>query len=321
MVIKIDDGRCAPIAQGNFKKYKTCYSADDVKTLARMYNSYVSPSERLSLDRSPRELYAALRARVSECKNEHEACLLHHLRAKSKDPATPPDLTDQLMKKFRPKMPSSWKKNNREWLNTYNIYHVMMQYEDACPEFEFLGVFPVDFAQHTTNGTCIIRKMCTFTLADFLSRGKKHFGMVINLDRHDQSGSHWVALFASFDPKRNFGMVYYDSAGREPPDPVKDFMREVKNEVTELLFHRDAASFKTFYNQVPYQKKNTECGMFAMVFIIACLENKRKRVHCVRRLLDKHKLHDDKVHELRKYLYSSPDTPVTNDASSVYRDD
>lgn len=316
MVIKIDEGRCAPIAQGNFKKYRTCYSPDDVKTLARMYNSFVQPQERLDLSQPPKSLYTALRQRVSECKNEHEACLLHHLRAKAKTQA-PPNLTEQLMKKFRPKMPSSWKKNNREWLNTYNIYHVMMQYEDACPEFEFLGVFPVDFAQHSTDGTCIIRKMCTFTLADFLSRGKKHFGMVINLDRHDQSGSHWVALYASFDPKHNFNMVYYDSGGKEPPEPVKVFMRDVKNEVKELLFFRDT-EFKTYYNQVPYQKKNTECGMFSMVFIIACLENKNKRVHCVRRLLDKHKLHDDKVHQLRKYLYSSPDTPVTVDAASAY---
>jgi hypothetical protein len=317
IIINVDEGRCSPAAHGNFKKYGTCYSPMDVTILARMYNDQANQQDRIpkSHFRNTKKLYNALRSKIHTCEDQHETCLLHQGFVSKNH-----ELFNSLMQKFRPKMPASWKKNDREWLNTYNIYHVMKQYEEVNKDFEFLGVYPVDFATKTREGSCVIRKMCTFTLGDFINSGKRKFGMVINLDRHDQSGSHWVALYASFTNK-NFCMVYYDSAGREPPESVKDFMRDVKKQVDELLYHDFGREFKTYFNEVPYQKKNTECGMFSMVFLITCLENSNKCIHNVKKLLNKHKLFDDKVHKFRRYLYSQPDAHFLKlDAATAYED-
>ena len=42
-------------------------------------------------------------------------------------------------KYFRPKMPSDWEKNSREWLSTLDIENVLNQYEKKYKNFLFIG--------------------------------------------------------------------------------------------------------------------------------------------------------------------------------------
>mgnify|MGYP001296860908 CR=1 FL=1 len=52
---------------------------------------------------------------------------------------------DEDLDVFKPVRPESWKKNEREWLNTLDIRNVMDQYEDKHHDFIFLGPVPIDF--------------------------------------------------------------------------------------------------------------------------------------------------------------------------------
>lgn len=315
-IININNGKCSPDANKNYEQYHSCFAPSDITSLAHMYNSFVSSAEQIPKEQfdNPKTLYSALRARIKPCENKHEACLLHQDFVKSRNN----DMFHALIKRFRPRMPATWKTNTREWLNTYNIIHVMKQYENAYSAFEFLGVFPVNFNTRENGNVCIEKKMCQFTLADFLQTGKREFGMVVNLDRHDQPGSHWVALYCAFERNGRFGMVYFDSGGQKPPKLIKTFMKEVYVEAERLFFNVEdfKSHFKAFYNQTEYQKKNTECGMFSMVFLVACIENKTDDLHYVKNQFNTHKVMDDKVHKLRSYLYSNYDAPVI-DGNSV----
>ena len=44
----------------------------------------------------------------------------------------------------KPNYPKEWIKNENTWLNTYDIYYVMKQYEKANKDFVFLGPIPAD---------------------------------------------------------------------------------------------------------------------------------------------------------------------------------
>jgi hypothetical protein len=307
------DGHCSPAAQTNYKKYSTCLSPDDLTVIADRYNKVSDEKISKKYLKQPKKLYKKL-LDLTKCDQGNDACLINQPLIKQSD------IIQRLSKRFRPKMRASWLANEREWLNTLDILTVMKQYEEKYEDFEFLGVFPVDFAlKYNSSDICISKKMCTFTVAEFLAKKvKKQFGMVINLDKHDGPGSHWVALYVNLNfDKRQCGAVYFDSGGLQPPKEVKLFLKDLQTEINLIGF---PDQFKFYYNQTPYQKQNTECGMFSMIFIISCLEHQYKQFKELKEYFNTLNLHDDLVFNHRRHLYTDPTMPITNSSLSSFGD-
>jgi len=170
----------------------------------------------------------------------------------------------KLIKEYlRPKMPESWKSDPDKWLNSNDISYVMEQYEEAYPNFEFMGPHPIDFAApdpYTKDGKCLINEMCEIRVTKALSEGTESIGVIYNLDPHFKGGSHWVAVYIDI---KNHKTYYFDSYAMEPPKQIATFMK--------WLTTQDS-SMKLFYNGNRFQKGGSECGMYSMYFILRMLE-------------------------------------------------
>lgn len=164
---------------------------------------------------------------------------------------------------LRPPMPPKWRADPDIWLDSINIAKVMKQHEEANPRFDFMGPFPIDFAAadpYSKGGggekRCLMNEMCELRVQDAKKNGKDYIGIIYNLDPHFKSGSHWVANF--IDLKKNT-CHYFDSYGMAPPEQIQVFMKWMKVQ---------DPSMQLFYNSKRLQYKNTECGMFSLIFII-----------------------------------------------------
>ena len=172
----------------------------------------------------------------------------------------------QLEDMFRPKMPEKWKKNPNEWLNTYDIQRVLRQYEKGTPNFMFIGAVPIDFDYEPSPGNCIVNELCRIKVDSLLKKGKIFLGVVFNLDKHYESGSHWVALFA----RLNVGKIYYfDSYGYEPSKEVVTLMKRLKQQCKNLGIENPEIKI----NNVRHQRKGSECGVYSINFICEMLED------------------------------------------------
>ena len=150
----------------------------------------------------------------------------------------------------------------------------MEQYEQT-PEykhFEFIGPTPIDFDvvlkdHHQTR--CVYNELCHFDLNKLVHQGKTKIGIIFNLDKHDQSGSHWVSLFIDVPGKFIF---YFDSAGPRCPKPIRELVRRIQTQATQM-----GHNFR-FYQNSPkvHQHSNTECGVYSLFFIITMLTDKTK---------------------------------------------
>lgn len=207
------------------------------------------------------------------CKTEFCWTTLPYIRSKS-----------TLLKRFRPIKPRSWLKDNNTWLNTTDIENVMYQYENRYPDFKFLGVSPVDYDFMYSN-ECVSEEICKLDIKELYNSGIRKIGMVFNLDRHDEPGSHWVSLFSDF----NRGEIYYyDSYGLRPPFDIRRLIKEISVQGKNILDHDQLKNrnygycldncdlnqeyFTSYFNDVRHQYKNSECGVFSMHFIISFLE-------------------------------------------------
>lgn len=214
-----------------------------------------------------------------------------------------PDSQKRLLKQkwFRPDAPREWKEKPDTWLTNEDIEKVMKQYEEAYPEFRFLGAVPIDFSApdpyiRTEAGSgggstsnldkCMVQEFCKVNLKEAIASGKKLLGAVFNLDPHYKGGSHWVSLVI----RPTEGVYYFDSYGLPPPLQIARFMRNLTLQNPKLVLASNGRRF---------QYSNTECGMYSLYFIIRMLFGQDFKKYCKHRIADKYML------QLRKVLFLS----------------
>lgn len=186
---------------------------------------------------------------------------------------------------FRPEKPIEWDKKPTQWLDSYNIEDVMNQYEKAEPNFEFIGPVPIDFDSTIGWGKCVVDELCNLRLDDMLKKGKEKLGIIYNLDKHDEPGSHWVCSFVNI-PKRE--AYYFDSYGYESPEEIARFLERC----------RDQGCTNVYYNDIRHQRKGSECGMYCL-FVLICLLRDRPFYDICKQVVD-----DDTINAFRDILYA-----------------
>lgn len=261
---------CAP---ANKSKDHTCYSKDQLIKMASSLNQKKNAG--ISLKKSKNALWESIRKTLFPvCTTEW--CWLDHVD------------TDKTMKEetFRPAMPIEWVKNKYEWLSTTDINEVMVQYEKKYENFRFFGPVPVDCPKD------IYCELTDLDIKGLKSKGVDYIGVVFNLDRHDQSGSHWVALYINI-PKSL--ITYYDSTSSEPPEDIKYLINMVGIKLNQLN-----GKHVYEYNKKRHQYGGSECGMYSMNFLIESLKGKTLMD------IEKKSITDRDVNLLRNYLYRPP---------------
>jgi hypothetical protein len=211
-------------------------------------------------------------------------------------------LLESLRNAFRPEHPTAWLRDPRYWLSSIDIENVMQQYE-GHDGFHFMGVFPIDFATRRWNGACISEPMCRLNVRQMRAAGRTQLGIVLNMDRHDQKGSHWVGIYCGLNPSRRgrFGVWYYDSIADPPPPEAQQFMLGLRAQVAAEMGNPLGRRFRVEHNTVRRQFQNTECGIYAMLFILACCDTSRPFTALCRGMRN-----DDTIHALRHVLFRPP---------------
>ena len=268
-------GQCSLIAANNEDKY-TCFSMDALRILARTYNMR-HPSKAIAFgSMSKRAIWNALHEAFLErgC-GEDETCWVRELGAEH---------VANVKRWLKPSKPTnmSWANFCEMWLTTEQIRDVMHQYQHIFrSNFMFLGVSPINFQESYESGECVGRLTCDFSVSRLLSAGKTRFGLIANTDKAEEPGEHWVSLYCNMDPNsKNYGIYYYDSNGcldkREIPIQIRKFKAIVKEQMEDL----GHPSFPTEYNKRRQQRKDGQCGMFAICFIVAMLCDEDFHQYC-----------------------------------------
>ena len=214
----------------------------------------------------------------NQCKNK-ESCwknqsIVKELKNKNIDKYT-----------FKPDLPVSWKKDKHTWLNTYDIYYVMKQYEKSNKDFKFLGPIPSD---------CPVEITCELSKLDLMKLKKEKInkiGIIYNLDKSTGSGTHWTAIF--IDNKNN-EINYYDSYGSLPTKLIGDFIKKLADN-----YSKNNIRSKVLYNDKRHQYGGSECGMYSINFILERLYGNTMYD------ISKRKISDVSMNDLRKKLYNT----------------
>lgn len=291
---------CSPKQEKAYAKDKTCFTKEALSRLAEAWNRSNSKDQITNVaGLSKRKLWHELDRRMhTVCGAGKEWCWVDTLQG-----ARP---SKEVAKSLRPLQPKEWKKKPFTWLTNYDIEDVMEQYDynmDPSFKYKFLGVFPIDFEAKTMFGKCLFEEFCGLDIAKIRRKGIKYLGMITNLDKHDEDGSHWTSLFVNMDVKSpSFGAYYYDSVASSPPTEVMKFMNALKEQAMRFK-GAEGKSFAIKWNRVRHQYKNTECGMFSMAYQIRWLTHLRDKTATTFEEIVNVPLRDEDVHAMRNGLF------------------
>lgn len=286
---------CNPNVKGKTIKNNSCFTSEVLGELRKSYNLH-HPNNKI-IQKNDKSIWNELKKRMSTCSRED--CWFSTI--------TNPEVKNRLIRMtFAPKQPKEWKKNPSTWLSNYDILNVLKQYEKAHTNFRFIGPTPIDFDSKPVdnNSVCVWKELCTFQLSKFVDKGIKKIGVVFNLDRHDQPGSHWTSLFIDLEDKIIF---YMDSAGDTIPKEVNKLVERIMNQGLELF-----TPIQFVYHEnhpFTHQYGNNECGMYSLYFIITMLLNKtdRKKFKTIQDKINyfkKHRIPDKYVFSYRKKYFN-----------------
>lgn len=294
---------CSPARYCTHKRTGTCLLPDEI--LPILHGHGVKPPATAS----PVQLVSLLHRTLANLATTEQS-LASRVGANTKDTA----LRKKITEAYRPMAPPSWSVGSSKWLSSDDIERVMRQYEMARPDFKFIGVSPIDFAERPViyGGRCVSPEMCALDVPGLVRAGRiTHMGLVLNMDEHDLAGSHWVAVYVGLDRAApNFGAFYYDSVATPPGSRVLVWMQGIAK-VMNVNSKKGGKRFRIAHNTVRRQFGQSECGIFSMMFLIHCMQ-RQSSFNQICKMLGK----DDAMRTLRTVLFR-PAAPQQASLSTV----
>jgi len=255
----MSNNKCAPNRYNATND--TCFGDREIIEMSKAYNRFVSKQKL-----SPQRIGNFENIELIETKSDVKS-LLNQLKkrfanvcAGDEQCITKQEFMNQLVlnemreyidDSFRPTGPT----NSKEWLSTDDINAIMDQYNNLYPKFMFLGAVPLD---------CNDLSFCSLYKIDFEEHVKNNIdivGVIFNLDKYGEPGSHWVALYVDIKG----GEIYFcDSMGKKPIENINTvinlFLKYFKNKTGKDAVYK--------YNSKRYQKDGSECGVYSCNFLI-----------------------------------------------------
>lgn len=297
---------CSP--KTNFKKIdQICFSITSLNKLIKLWNiNNIDNKIVINKDKITKKyLFNKLDIKLKKkCGKGAYWFWTDILEKQSKDNKEKYILKKIALKELKPKKPLEWIKNPRTWLSNYDIQNVMRQYDtNKKYKYSFLGVFPIDFYIKNKNGECIFDYIKKININTFINAKKQYIGLITNLDKHNQPGSHWTSTFIVINPKlKAYGAYYYDSTGRDIPIYLKDFFNDFKKQCESLYKNRP---FNIIYTKKQHQFKNSECGVFSLLFQIRWINKHiiKKNNVIIDEIIANKDITDDEMVNLRDVLF------------------
>ena len=252
-----DKGHCSPKSLSGNDNNNSCLNRKLLVKLAKILNN--NPNcDHIDCNSNDYHLHDNIcenMKKISDCKSEYcwltVQAIVHKLKAQE---------IDEFKEYFRPKMPEDWISDKNKWLSTRDIDKVLLQYENAYPEFEYLGAHPID-----AHKCSVSDEVCNINISDLLKNNKKKVGIVFNTDDSKGDGEHWVSFYVDLEGVNRNGKpsaYYFDSAADRPQKEIFKLVKKLKKQAKKKDINLDF-----LYNDIQHQYKESECGVYCMYFI------------------------------------------------------
>lgn len=268
------------------KHGQVCAPDNVVDAMADKLNmSYNDPSEVIELAKS-------------KLNCETEKCVVIKMANMIKNRV--PDIGNIILKKYKIKGPT-----DAALLNNVVIDNTLKQWSVHYSDFFPYNFNMVNYASYSLRHGKTVNEPDTLATIMFDELYNDKFrccGCVINSDKYQGEGKHWMALFADARDKHTWTVEFFNSSGN-PPVPewvswlakTKLLMEKISKNMTPRPKIKVIKS-----TMIRHQHSKTECGVYSLFYIWSRLNNISPEY------FQDNPIPDQLMFEFRQHLFDSP---------------
>jgi hypothetical protein len=198
---------------------------------------------------------------------------------------------------------------DNELLNNVHIDSTLQQWAAMYPMFFPYNFNMLNYDEHSYREGRVVKQpdsLATVDVAQLYSGayGRKYTcaGCVINSDRYQGPGKHWMALFVDMRTKP-FSVEFFNSSGNAPAREFVKWLVKSKGE-----FERAGEQCEIVRaSSVRHQKSRTECGLYSLFYIWSRLNGVPASAFSAGKIPDK------AMFEFRFHLFDDESIPTPSD--------
>jgi hypothetical protein len=148
--------------------------------------------------------------------------------------------------------------------------------------------------------------LATISMSDLAQKNYKCAGCVINSDRYQGNGKHWMALFADWRDNSKWTVEFFNSSGNSPAPEWINWLIKTKNQLENMAADKpiEVEVCNVVGRRQQYSK--SECGPYSLFYIWARLNNIKSSYFLENEIPDKY------MFEFRQHLFNDKEIGVIN---------
>lgn len=273
----------------------TCFTYESLVKIAVAYNNAHPEEEPISLHGTRAILHRRIERRLKHlCEKEYCWTELPFIKALGDEEIS--------TETFRPIAPH----DSDSELTTAKIFKALEQYEKKFPTVFSFGAPPSNYRDFPT-------RYPNPRLKTLLKKGYTTAIGVFNTEPIPKDGKHWVGIAITLKrtANRSPGISYFDSTGNYPTPELKDVLIAFQEQQEEI-----GIRLPIRINTFKHQKRDGECGTYALWFCIQTAIYDVPFKTIVSRIID-----DDTMNSKRKHFFRPAEDikPATTSISSMFK--
>lgn len=188
--------------------------------------------------------------------------------------------------------------NNVNLLNNINIDSMLEQMGEKFPEFFPYNFNMRNYHEYSFGESGTVAKpdtLATISIEDLHKENYRRCGCVINTDVYQNSGEHWMALFADWRTE-DATVEFFNSSGNRPQKEFNDWIVRAMRSLQKLGY----SPKKVIASKFEHQKSMTECGVYSLYYIWSRLNEVPYKT------FQNNTITDEKMFEFRTMIFDDP---------------
>lgn len=248
---------------------------------------------------TPAEVIDAAKAKLS-C--DTEKCVVTKLGAHLGEQR----VRGELMNNFKIRGPI-----DNQLLSNVNIDSILQQWTNGFADFYAYNFNMLNYASHSFRDGQVLHRPDTLATVKFADLYPKYkcAACVINSDKYQGPGKHWMALFADARGKDRWTIEFFNSSGNNPAPEWINWMQKTKLAMEAVI---EGANTVAGQGAAPprveiiravtrrMQKSKSECGVYSLFYIWSRLNGVPPEYFAT------NSIPDSIMFEFRHHLFASP---------------
>ncbi len=198
--------------------------------------------------------------------------------------------------------------NDISLLSNYNIDESLKQWQHKFKDFYAYNFNMLNYADYSLESGYVVNKpdtLATVSFVDLYKQGYRCAACVINSDKYQGRGKHWMALFIDARDNAKWSVEFFNSSGNAPAPEWINWQVKTKAQMEEVASQNGLKVSISIVRvtTIRHQHSRTECGLYSLFYIYSRLNSVPYKYFATT------PVPDQLMFEFRQHLFDDPKNP------------